>query len=369
MDVAFDAEFKFVKVRRFRGPRLHVREPDAVQPDGLPFARFEAERQGEPVGGFPVRAVQDAVQAAVLVDRAVVPEHDLGVEHARFVVGLVEQGADGEVADGDVRRAEEHDVAEDAGEAEVILVLKVGAVAEMVHLDRDRVLSRLQILRDVELVRAERILRVAGLFAVDPQVERRRHAVQPHEDPAFLEPVLRQVEFAHVGADRVAFQERRLFARGLLRHERRIDLERVFPAGIERRAVALNFPRGRHGDRVPVRDVVVRHEEVGGARLRREGEMELPVAVQEHKVFFVRRDGAVRAHRLGVHVVDALVFPFADFGVRGAEALCGNGGGEQSGRGGDKAFVHDRDSSLSAEKITPFEKKRAVIAALNFKYI
>ena len=50
------------------------------------------------------------------------------------------------------------DIAEDAGEAEHVLVLQVGTVGILIDLDREQVFAVLEIVRDVELGRCPGIL-------------------------------------------------------------------------------------------------------------------------------------------------------------------------------------------------------------------
>ena len=144
------------------------------------------------------------------------------VELDRYVqpavpVGRVEAGLDLEIADADLGRGVEIDVALDAGQPPEVLALEIGAVRPAVDLDGQDVLARLEEPGDVELGRRLRVLAEADLLAVDPDVEERLDGAEVEKDVA-SRPIRRDGERPAVGADRVV----------VVRHERRLGIAGEF---------------------------------------------------------------------------------------------------------------------------------------------
>jgi hypothetical protein len=166
-------------------------------------------------------------------------------------VRRVEVGADDEVAEAHARLRDEGDVAEDPGEAPVVLVLEVAAVGVVQHLDGEDVRPRSQVPREVELAGGEGIFAVAEALAVQPHVVRRLDAGEVNEDAAAL-PVGRDLEASAIEPRRVV----------VVRHAGRVGRERVLDVREERPVVgsflvgAHDLPVRRDGQRVP-RAVVV----------------------------------------------------------------------------------------------------------------
>jgi hypothetical protein len=142
------------------------------------------------------------------------------------------------------------DITENPRQTPEILTLEVSAVGMPVNLDRQLVAARLHIRREVELGRGARILRVADLFPVDPQVKGRGHPVESKENPP-PRPIGRQVEGPPVGRYRIALVIGGEMLLGRAHHPRRVLLERVVDVGINRRAVAVQLDVGRHGYAFP----------------------------------------------------------------------------------------------------------------------
>ena len=169
--------------RRLRAPGLHVRHGE----------RLRGERTRHEVA-LPV--VDARLDLALGLDRHL-PDARVAPGHGRL------RGEE-EVADARLRAREHPRAAEDAREAEHVLVLEVAAVGIAVDLERDEVLlAGPDERRHVELRGRAAVLREADVFAVHPKVEEAVDAVELEEDVPAL-PVRRHRERAAVAADRVA---------------------------------------------------------------------------------------------------------------------------------------------------------------------
>ena len=216
-----------------------------------------------------------------------------------------------EVADLHLRRREQHHVAVDAGVAEEVLVLKEGSVAPAVHLHREQVLARLQVLGDVELVRGAAVLGVADLHSVHPHVVRRIHALEAQEHGASL-PSVRHGERAAVGRYGIVIRAR----------IRRRPRMRIRDVRVDRDAKPLQLHAARHVDLIPAGIVVADAVElVAGALLVGAAPVVLPFPVERLDIrrlgevgcergLLGRERERIRARGFDVHVVDEFVLPF-----------------------------------------------------------
>ena len=189
-----------------------------------------------------------------------------------------------EVADVDLRTPHEPRGAEDAGEAEHVLVLEVRAVAVAVHLQRHRVLAGLHDVRHVVLGGAAAVLREADVLPVHPQVVEGIDAVELQEHAVAL-PRRGQLEVATVRAHGVARIVVGEVLRRLAHHVRRVHLERIAGVRVERRAPAalavraVRLPRARHLDRLPAGDVIIQFLEADRTQRGLLHPLELPCRV------------------------------------------------------------------------------------------
>ena len=110
---------------------------------------------------------------------------DRKVQCGIFIV-VIQIRDDREIGDADQRLACQIDVTEDAAVIDHILILKPGAVAELVDLNRDQVFALGEVIGDVEAVRAERILAVTDLHAVHIDIVCGFHALEMHSDSAVV---------------------------------------------------------------------------------------------------------------------------------------------------------------------------------------
>ena len=179
------------------------------------------------------------------------------------------------VADALRRAREKPRAAEDAREAEHVLILQIRAVGIAVDLQGDRVLAGLHERRHVELGGRARVLREADVAAVHPQVEEGIDAVELEEDVAVLVPPFREREVAPIGADGIprlevrevlgrVFHDERAARHVLLEGIRDVRVDGGAPAALAVRAKRL--PRRGDLDDGPRRDVEVGLVEIDGAR-------------------------------------------------------------------------------------------------------
>ena len=167
-----------------------------------------------------------------------------------------------EVADVGLRTPHEPHRAEDAGEAEHVLILEVRAVAVAVHLQRHRVLAGLHYVRHVVLGGAAAVLGEADVLPVHPQVVEGIDAVELEEHAVAL-PRRGQLKVPAVRAHGIARIVVGEVLRRLVHHVRRIHFERIADVRVERGAPAalavraVGLPRTRHLDRLPARDIII----------------------------------------------------------------------------------------------------------------
>ena len=177
----------------------------------------------------------------------------LRLDAARAV--LVVGGAQPDVLEAARRTAEQGDLAEDAGQPPLILVLQIAHRRPLVHPHHDHVSAGTEEFADVELLSQPATLSHPDLGPVQPDPVDRFDPVEPQQNPGQI-PV-GQIEVAPVFAGRI-----------LVRHVRRIDRERVADVGVDRRAVGSvsgEHPMGRNLEVIPVAVVEFRlHDGVVG---------------------------------------------------------------------------------------------------------
>ena len=180
----------------------------------------------------------------------------------------------------------------------MILILQEGAVGPLDHHHRQLVLPGMGDARQVEFGRSARIFRTADQLPVHKgQKTALRTVEMKHVAPGG--PRLRQRERAAVNAGRI-----------LLRHHRRIVLERHLHIGVNRLVEKPGHrPVGGDGDLAPLLHIRLRRREIRRHLLRAVIKPEFPVAV---KAQLLRLHGFARPVRqaAGVHrqPVDLLNF-------------------------------------------------------------
>ncbi len=209
-----------IKVRRFSGPlfRLRHEEGNRIIHDvpALHLVAAGAEQSGLHLR-FPGQA-------------EVHPHRAVGV-------ALVQRGMDKKVPDVVFRPLQEIQAPENAGHAQLVLVLQVGAVAPFEHGDGQAVFPLRQPVGQVELVGRMADLAVAGEPAVDPEV---KAAVHPFEVQVVPHARL------FVQADQAAVDPSGVF----LGHIGRVKGEGIIDVGVLVAVVAVVLPDARHRDHV-----------------------------------------------------------------------------------------------------------------------
>ena len=169
----------------------------------------------------------------------------------------------------------------DAAKAPKVLIFQIGAVAVLIDLDGDLVFTMFEIWRDVELRGFHRPLAVAYTLPIDPYIKSTHHALKAQESlAAITHPTFRHDEGTAVLPRGVTlFVGSPVFLR-LSRNVGRIYLERIAGRDIDRGAVAVHLPIGRHGQRLPCRIVEVGTVEVYNPFIGCLCPTELPVAIE-----------------------------------------------------------------------------------------
>lgn len=148
-------------------------------------------------------------------------------------------GVDVEVGQVGGGATEQVEVPEDAGGPPHVLVLDVGGVRELQHLDREEVVALVHVGRHIELGGEAGPLGHAHVGAVDVDLGVALDAVHLEDDPLPLGGGI-EANDALVGAGRV-----------LRRDEWRVDRERVTLIGVLEEPVAVDLPHVRDVDGVP----------------------------------------------------------------------------------------------------------------------
>ena len=178
-----------------------------------------------------------------------------------------------------VRGAEQDiGISEDAGHAQLVLILEIAAVTPFEHQNGDRVFTVDSVIGQVKFGNRMGNLTVADEFAVDIQIEAGIHALEAKHG-AYTR-LRMQFDSALIQCARIVD-----------RNERRIIRERIAHIGVLMRVVAVRLPYARNGNRRVeigfgcefVRKLLVALEIV-----------ERPFAVQIHKALGLR---AIAVHR------------------------------------------------------------------------
>ncbi len=159
---------------------------------------------------------------------------------------------DPEIAQLELRGGMKIDIAENAGEAEHVLVFEVRAIGVLVNFDGEEVFAWLKVGCEIELSGRAGVLGVADFFAIEPEVECGINAAEDEEGVAIF-PIVRQGKAGAVGADLVAifFGEIGEMSRRHAHHEGRVFCERIDDVGVERGAVTVKLPVRGYGDFFP----------------------------------------------------------------------------------------------------------------------
>ena len=166
------------------------------------------------------------------------PGFDGHITHPGLVVGV-----DPQVFDGAGNEAAQAHRAEDAGQPPLVLILEVGAGAELVHAHGDRIDAGAHDLGHVELVGEARAARHADPRAVHPHGGLAFDAVEAQANVATL-PVGGELEGATVVADRIVVGRE-----GRVNREGEVD---VRVGGVTPGALVSQDPVAGHVDGVRV---------------------------------------------------------------------------------------------------------------------
>ncbi len=165
----------------------------------------------------------------------------------------------------------------DPRQADHVLVFEIAAVAPPEHADAKEVVLELDARRDVEFGRKLRVLGIADMAAVDPDVESGRDTLETQDD-ALSAPGLRHAERPPIEGDGILL---RLDARRRLR-------ERVASAHVARHAITGQLDAARHVYFRPGRIVVVRAKKVAWREGERPRPVERPGAVYREDALAIR---------------------------------------------------------------------------------
>ena len=147
------------------------------------------------------------------------------------------------------RPVQKIDIPEDPGEAELVLVLQVGAVTPLEHQHSQKVVPFLEKIRNVEFRRVVGHLAVAHIAPVEPDIETGIHPLKIQECARRIGvPV--PCEIVQVGATGI-----------VLRHIGRIKRKRITYVGVLGTVVSFELPAERHSLLLPpLAGLVVRQE-------------------------------------------------------------------------------------------------------------
>ena len=228
---ARDADARLVEGRVLCAPRAHAAHFDAAAAVATVIATFE--RAGE-----RPEAVDAEMPGEMRLLGTKHPGFDGHISHPGLVVGV-----DPQVFDGAGNEAAQAHRAEDAGQPPLILVLEVGAGAELVHAHGDRIDAGAHGLGHVELVGEARTARHADPRAVHPHAGLTFNAVEAQANVATV-PVGGELEGATVVADGVVVGRE-----GRVDREGEVD---VRVGGVTPGALASQDPVAGHVDGVRV---------------------------------------------------------------------------------------------------------------------
>jgi hypothetical protein len=269
-----------VEIRGFRRPRAHSGDRSHK---GLAHRLLAGRQLRLDLGHGDFRSIRPGEfhrQCRLCLHCAAVDEMGFQFEHSGLII-VGQTCPEVEIAQVQCVRRPQVNVAENPRQPEHVLILQIGSIAELIHLCGQDVLSLIQIARDVELSRSPRILRIADLLPVDPQVKRRIHPAEDNEGAASL-PSCRNLEPVPVGPHLIAVFLRKI--RKMLRrhthHLRRVLRERINDVGVQWPTIAFDLPVRWHRDFLPTRVVEFHRLEPHRPRRRIAHMMEFPVPVE-----------------------------------------------------------------------------------------
>ena len=271
------AQLQCIQARVFRVPQL-----DIVQVD------VEPALVGATTGHRVTLGIVQAVVDRVLL-RRFAPQLQIHM-HVRRAQIRTEDGAHKVVPNVPGLPAQQVHVTEDAGGAELVLVLQVRAVAPLQHQHRDHIITGMHQAGDIEFAGGVGYLAVAHKAPVDPHVEAGIHTLEHQRAGAghILHP-----EVAHVQPAGV-----------LRRHIGRIEGNRIAHVGVLIAVVAVHLPHRGHRDglhRLVLRQEILR-------QVRHAFKIaEAPPTVQRGEAVRFGTDVPARHIALGIgHIVGAV---------------------------------------------------------------
>ena len=228
-----------------------------------------------------------------------------------ITIVLVENSAHAEVADSDFLRGIKINAAMDARQSPLVLVFKIGTVGVFQDFEGQVLGDRCWVLvvtfqegRYAELGWFHSSLAVAHTLTVYPYVEGAADGTEMDIDLLVL-PFGWNSKRTTIDTRGITFHigSIRLLWRG--HHVRRINLERVAAAAIDRRTIAVHFPVGRYGEGFPQTVVEVGLPEAVGLLIGRLRPIELPFTVEGN----FTRMMEIGTGRFAVDLENTLVFP------------------------------------------------------------
>ena len=204
--------------------------------------------------------------------------------------------------------------AEDTWQSPIVLILQITAVAPAIHLHREFVLSLVHEFRHIKLCRWHRVLTIAHLLAVDPEIHRWVDTAEM-QNQIFWKHFFCDIDKRHILSHRVAVLVGRPVFRWLCCHTWTILHKRVVDININRYAVTLCLPVAGHRDLPPLTHVIVLTIEVHNPFFRIPAPAEQPLSVETHNLitfFFLRRQLQRRMIRQFVDTQYCRILPVVD---------------------------------------------------------
>ena len=192
---------------------------------------------------------------------ACIADRNLGLDRELREV-LVGDGLHLIVSDMHQRTHPELHLAEDTAQTPHILTLQVRAIAPAIDLDSELVAAFANVFRHVELRRRHRVLAVAHLLTVHPDIEGGMDATKV-QNQILREHLLRDIDEGHIASHGVAMVVGIPVLRRLSRHAGTVAMERILHVDVDRLAEALQLPVARHLDVIPSAHVKVLTIEIG----------------------------------------------------------------------------------------------------------
>ena len=205
--------------------------------------------------------------------------------------------------------------AEDTAQPPIVLIFEIRTVAPTIDLHREFVLACPHEFCHIKLRRRHRVLAIAHLLAVHPDVHRRMHTAEMQNE-ILRKHLLGDIDECHILSHGIAVLVGSPVLRRLGSHARTILHKRVVDININRCAVALRLPVAGHRDLPPLTHVIVLAIEVHDSFLRIPAPMELPFSVETHNLLtllFLRRQLQCRVIRQLVDTQYCRVLPVVIF--------------------------------------------------------